>query len=43
MKYRYIFLIAIIVIMTGCKATYKLEIKDNNFKESISINSIKDR
>ena len=42
MKYRYIFLIAIIVIMTGCKATYKLEIKDNNFKESISINSTKD-
>lgn len=39
MKIRYLVIISLIIILSGCKAVYKLEIKDGIFKENININT----
>ena len=42
MKCKYILLIFSILVLCGCRATYKLEIKNGVFKENISINDLND-
>ena len=37
MKFKYLLCLVLIVILTGCKATYNLEIKNKDFIENISI------
>ena len=39
MKIRYLLIMFLIVVLSGCKAVYKLELKDNVFKENIDINA----
>ena len=42
MKIKYMLIIALIIVLTGCKSIYKLEIKDGVFKENIFINTAGD-
>lgn len=37
MKIKFILIISLIIVLTGCKSVYKLEIKDGVFKENIYI------
>lgn len=42
MKFKHILLVFSIIILCGCRATYKLEIKNGIFKEKIYINELND-
>ena len=42
MKIKHILLVFSIIVLCGCRATYKLEIKNGVFKENISINDLND-
>ena len=43
MKIRYLLIVLLMIILSGCKAVYKLEFKDDIFKEKISINADNDK
>ena len=42
MKIKYLLVISLIIVLSGCKAVYKLEIKDKDFKENVSISADKE-
>ena len=43
MKIRYLLVLILVIILSGCKAVYKLEIRDGVFKENININTAGDK